>query len=234
MRVDHGPILPANVFQLRNAGHHHSLTYACILSSLPLRILPRNSSSLQHFIQTLCATTMLNVVRIDPGEVRSGTSCHVCRKRKVRCGRELPRCLVCEQSSQKCEYPERVKPGPRIGTSQKNRKRPRQNQDAEKSRSPRRRRQSQGSTPGPTDEIVNQAPGSTSQSSSPADLRKLFEHIQPLSFIMHPSHESCSADRPPHRPVWTPPRHSASQSDEPLVTASCYALGITPDILTKL
>ncbi|TVY40018.1 hypothetical protein LOCC1_G004739 [Lachnellula occidentalis] len=54
----------------------------------------------------------------------SHIACHMCRRRKIRCGRELPCCEVCERTSQVCEYPAQIlKPGPKIGSTQRSRKR---------------------------------------------------------------------------------------------------------------
>ncbi|ERT01683.1 hypothetical protein HMPREF1624_02936 [Sporothrix schenckii ATCC 58251] len=53
-------------------------------------------------------------------------SCQLCRRRKVKCDRTLPHCLVCIQTDQVCEYPLRPKkPGPKIGSLQRHRRRDR-------------------------------------------------------------------------------------------------------------
>ncbi|KAL3959659.1 hypothetical protein ACCO45_004776 [Purpureocillium lilacinum] len=65
-------------------------------------------------------------------------SCHSCRRRKVRCDRERPRCQACEQTNQDCEYPlGPMKPGPKIGTLQR-RKRKRRDDQADASAQTRR------------------------------------------------------------------------------------------------
>lgn len=44
-------------------------------------------------------------------------ACHNCKRRKIRCDRQLPECAFCRERSQKCEYPtEARKPGPKPGT----------------------------------------------------------------------------------------------------------------------
>ncbi|TVY86748.1 hypothetical protein LAWI1_G007124 [Lachnellula willkommii] len=59
----------------------------------------------------------------------SHIACHMCRRNGLvlttcRSGRELPCCEVCERTSQACEYPAQVlKPGPKIGSTQRSRKR---------------------------------------------------------------------------------------------------------------
>ncbi|KAL4748418.1 fungal-specific transcription factor domain-containing protein [Aspergillus terricola var. indicus] len=51
------------------------------------------------------------------GDQRSDISCHACRKRKVKCDRTYPHCLVCEQTDNTCTYPAGpLKPGPKIGS----------------------------------------------------------------------------------------------------------------------
>ncbi|KAJ9502005.1 hypothetical protein H2202_002069 [Exophiala xenobiotica] len=57
-------------------------------------------------------------------QLRSAIACHVCRKRKVKCGREMPQCSLCQQSLQVCEYARKpLRPGPKIGSTQNPRKR---------------------------------------------------------------------------------------------------------------
>lgn len=44
-------------------------------------------------------------------------ACHNCKRRKIKCDRQLPECAFCKERSQKCEYPsEARKPGPKPGT----------------------------------------------------------------------------------------------------------------------
>ncbi|KAJ0420815.1 fungal-specific transcription factor domain-containing protein [Aspergillus carlsbadensis] len=48
---------------------------------------------------------------------RADISCHLCRKRKVKCDRTVPQCRVCEQIGQPCTYPPGpLKPGPKLGS----------------------------------------------------------------------------------------------------------------------
>ena len=57
-------------------------------------------------------------------------SCQSCRRRKVRCDKELPSCSLCVKSSQTCTYPpEPLKPGPKLGSSQRSLKRPRRSKE---------------------------------------------------------------------------------------------------------
>lgn len=173
---------------------------------------------------------MLNYSRNkETGDFQSSLSCYVCRKRKVKCGRELPRCLVCEQSFQVCDYPQRVsKPGPKIGTTRKSRKR---GQDA--GQEPTRQRRKSISTVSADDtELMDQINGrdlSREALDHTNELRKDTKEIQDLSFIMHPSHECCAE---------APERQSPSQADlqfndNPL-EIGFGVLGLTSDVTEKL
>lgn len=51
-------------------------------------------------------------------------SCFICRKRKVKCSRQLPACSLCTRLSLDCAYPtESQKPGPKKGANQERKKR---------------------------------------------------------------------------------------------------------------
>lgn len=51
-------------------------------------------------------------------------SCFICRKRKVKCSRQLPSCSLCDRLSLDCAYPtESQKPGPKKGSNLERRKR---------------------------------------------------------------------------------------------------------------
>lgn len=53
-------------------------------------------------------------------------SCQSCRRRKVRCHKQLPSCSLCVKISRTCTYPSGpLKPGPKLGSSQRSLKRPR-------------------------------------------------------------------------------------------------------------
>ena len=57
-------------------------------------------------------------------------SCQSCRRRKVRCDKELPSCSLCVKSSQTCTYPPGpLKPGPKLGSSQRSLKRSRRSKE---------------------------------------------------------------------------------------------------------
>lgn len=57
-------------------------------------------------------------------------SCQSCRRRKVRCDKELPSCSLCIKSSQTCTYPPGpLKPGPKLGSSQRSLKKRRRSRE---------------------------------------------------------------------------------------------------------
>lgn len=71
--------------------------------------------------------------RVGNGDYQAPTallSCQSCRRRKVRCDKELPSCSLCMKSSQICTYPPGpLKPGPKLGSSQRSLKRPRRSKE---------------------------------------------------------------------------------------------------------
>ena len=160
----------------------------------------------------------------ETGQLLSTRSCESCRQRKIKCSRELPRCVICERSSKECTYPERtLKPGPKIGSSQGQRKRRRESAGSQLLDASRKalRRTSDSSRQSNRDDEDSIVPTSSTQ--HPND-------IQTLSFIIHPSHESCSPEQH-HETVMS----AAPPVDhETLVGLSCYTLGIEPECLKHL
>jgi hypothetical protein len=186
-------------------------------------------------------------------QLRSAIACHVCRKRKVKCGREMPQCSLCQQSLQVCEYARKpLRPGPKIGSTQNPRKR--------KSRSKRHpylgpcrasriintwffiaadgeEDQTQEPTRQPTSPArqirsdnsnITSTRISNSQdvSEAPESPARQADDIQALGFIIHPSHESCSSEKGKDD---SPGSNSHSHSQQGShVSASCYALGFSP------
>jgi len=168
------------------------------------------------------------------GEPRSTIACHVCRRRKIKCGRELPRCAMCEQSSQECAYPQRAaRPGPKIGSSQLGRKRNRDQSGNERNYSNSNRRQSQNYREDESSENAKEAtaPSSPDPSETSGASYERAKTIQSLSFIIHPSHESCSPEDAQTR---TPQVAPAPSKGETAVTAICSALSISPDLMNRL
>lgn len=49
----------------------------------------------------------------------SGLACYACKRRKVKCDRQLPVCALCRKANAVCEYPTHAeKPGPKTGSLQ--------------------------------------------------------------------------------------------------------------------
>jgi Fungal Zn(2)-Cys(6) binuclear cluster domain len=172
----------------------------------------------------------LNISMVEEtGEPHSTIACHVCRKRKIKCGRELPRCAMCEQSSQECAYPQRAaRPGPKIGSSQLKRKR---NHERNYSNSNRRQSQNYREDESSENAKAATAPSSPNPSETSGASYERAKTIQSLSFIIHPSHESCSPEDVQTR---TPQVAQAPSKGETAVTAICSALSISPDLMNRL
>jgi len=171
-----------------------------------------------------------NVKPASPEQI-SRISCHGCRKRKVKCNRELPSCSICRQSSQRCSYPKRIlKPGPKIGSTNTACKRKRAGNHES------HRREFRGAQSITSEESIQkehpQIPesGPTSSGVSSKSLRHS-KDIQSLSFIIHPSHESCSPEERSCRPT------SVGQmpgNETPLLIEACLAFGVVPEIMRAL
>lgn len=169
----------------------------------------------------------------ETGELRSNIACYVCRRRKIKCGREIPNCSICEHSSQICGYPQKAaRPGPKIGSSQNGRKRQRASSSSEKGSSKARKRDSIEPQEETHDDNVVTGPdyASPNHSVTSATSYKQVKDMQSLSFIIHPSHECCSPEEEQAK-VLTPDPPS---NEEPMLTATCYALDISPDIMNRL
>ncbi|KAK9461900.1 fungal-specific transcription factor domain-containing protein [Lipomyces oligophaga] len=156
----------------------------------------------------------------------SDISCRVCRRRKVKCGRELPVCRVCSQTSQQCEYPSgHLKPGPKIGSSQRRHKRSKTETSSTGYDSPG------GATENHSvSSVISTSPvPSVSSASALHESPKSFNY---LSFIMHPSHELSTA---PEIKTQSPPVSKTTEVMETIVIPrACEALTISPSELKHL
>ncbi|KPI41407.1 uncharacterized protein AB675_9135 [Cyphellophora attinorum] len=149
----------------------------------------------------------------------SKIACHNCRKRKVKCDRELPACSICSYNNQVCSYPDRVlKPGPKLGSKNARSKRRRSSVDDDTLQGDRHPHQP-GSGTGPE---CSPMPG------SPATLNDNRE-MQSLSFIIHPSHELTSPGGPKH----DSPSHTFANGGA-FILAACSAMHITSDVFVVL
>ena len=55
---------------------------------------------------------------------QAALSCQECRRRKIKCSRQLPACASCRNSSMSCAYPSHpLKPGPKPGQLRRSKKR---------------------------------------------------------------------------------------------------------------
>jgi hypothetical protein len=152
----------------------------------------------------------------------SGIACFLCRKRKIRCSKDLPRCRLCKHSDLRCEYPERArKPGPKIGSSQKIRR-------------ARRATSIQEDNSVATESNARLARSSVRSSLAHPNIatepNRCLLSMQTISFIIHPSQDSCVVENEPN----STPTGDSNCNDEPLLTATSYSLGINPDLMKQL
>jgi hypothetical protein len=162
---------------------------------------------------------------------RSIIACCKCRAQKIKCSRELPQCLICQTQKQQCSYPPRAqKPSPKVGSSQNTRRRRRQDHE---------QRQASGTTLQDNFESENEdrrtrlsheTSPSEQSSTSHTSYLKYSQHIQSLSYTIHPNHESCALeDGQDITPAVNP-----TYSKEAFLTSTCYLLGIGPDLMKHL
>ena len=186
----------------------------------------------------------------DSAEPSSNIACHACRRRKVKCGKELPFCLRCQQSAQRCVYPEKAqRPGPKIGDTRGPGKRQAQSMLAltfsclfesnlpqgsrfENGVQPEARRQRISDTAcdssGDRGQLQHPA---VAQSPDVADATTWDARtMHNLAFLVHPSHESRS---PEDRYSQTPGSVSQSTS-EAFLADSCFALGVPRQKMDQL
>jgi len=134
-----------------------------------------------------------SVPGIDEIQELSAIACLHCRKRKVKCSRDLPTCILCQESGQDCHYPEQIlKPGPKLGSVHPRRKRRRedsQNYDNKATKTDHVVVQDKTESLEQNDETAEEAVAIVAD--SPTSLRQA-PNMQSLSFIIHPSHESCN------------------------------------------
>ncbi|KAH7129698.1 fungal-specific transcription factor domain-containing protein [Dactylonectria estremocensis] len=152
----------------------------------------------------------------------STIACHSCRRRKVKCDRQLPRCHVCIQTDQTCKYPLRsLKPGPKIGSIQRSRKR------TQAHASQKEDEQQDSSAGSPQDQWLDfeaskervavyggcnrarsqsskKAPCDRGKERSQADRDCEWKHshfnMHDLSFVLHPSHEVSTPEKEQEHP----------------------------------
>ncbi|KAL4982333.1 hypothetical protein BDW68DRAFT_182652 [Aspergillus falconensis] len=151
------------------------------------------------------------------GGQRSDISCHACRKRKVKCGRTSPHCIVvCQQTENKCTYPPGpLKPGPKIGSL-----RPRKRPPTWSTTAIAVRREGQGAS-------ALLAGASAQNVSTTAEAKAL-----DLSFILRPSHVSS----PPNKEGTCSPMDSTGSvlTPQPAMQRAHALLGVTSEEAEQL
>ncbi|OJJ05915.1 hypothetical protein ASPVEDRAFT_45359 [Aspergillus versicolor CBS 583.65] len=162
-------------------------------------------------------------------------ACYSCRRRKVKCDRQRPQCLVCLETSQDCCYPERsLKPGPKLGSSKRPRKRTLQQSDNDgsetspKSNAPRESLETSSKTPGipPALKTTLDAGAGTLGEKGVSSMKTASDprsNIHDLSFILHPAHEAAS----PENKEPTPPETTSRELHCMKFEDACAALGVT-------
>ena len=149
-------------------------------------------------------------------------ACYSCRQRKVKCDKALPFCSQCEGIQGACKYPAEVKrPGPKLGSVHKQ-QRPKPVEQHKKRRKRDPTTSSRDSTRLQQPEDVD----STLASPEPAleaTRHRRAEGIQSISYIIHPSHESCS---PQSSRLDVAPADATNGNESLLILAS-YTLGLT-------
>ena len=171
------------------------------------------------------------------GSPSSVMACYMCRKRKIKCSRELPSCAICERSSQPCSYPSRAgRPGPKIGSTQAPRKRhrPSVEEDDPRGRNKHRLDLQQREQDSSDNESTNLSGPLPDTSMSSASSYRQIQEMQSLSFIVHPSHESCSPEDAQERQDAYPGSASVAVRRPAVLATTCLALKTNLDLLDRL
>ncbi|KAJ0413486.1 fungal-specific transcription factor domain-containing protein [Aspergillus carlsbadensis] len=166
-------------------------------------------------------------------------ACYSCRR-----DRQRPQCLVCLESSQDCCYPERpLKPGPKLGSLKRPRKRTLEQPDNDRSETPletpsetnpRRESLETSAKPrgiSPAFKPTLDASGGYTEADTLSENRvNTMEpapdprsNIHDLSFILHPAHEAAS----PENKEPTAPETACRELHCTKFEQACVALGVT-------
>lgn len=145
-------------------------------------------------------------------------ACYSCRQRKVRCDGALPHCSQCQRGQKACKYPEDAKkPGPKMGSiHKKHRKR----DPTTLIRGSHKVRQ-QGDV-----ESIFASP----EPALKATRHQRTENIQSISYIIHPSHESCS---PQSSRLDVAPADTTNGNGSLLISACC-TFGVTWETMENM
>ncbi|KAH6999323.1 fungal-specific transcription factor domain-containing protein [Ilyonectria destructans] len=179
---------------------------------------------------------------------KSSITCHSCRRRKVKCNRELPYCQVCVDSGQTCEYPDRhLKPGPKIGALVFGSRAHLQSgrietvnlrRDADGDRGGQ---YSQGDveqmsipdrqTGPPSFEKTSNASTTLRDDEQCRGRRGSQLNINDLSFILHPSHEASTPEKSQSAASVV---EVVATEDESLYQKACFQLGLSEQAMEKI
>ncbi|KAL4810590.1 hypothetical protein BDV18DRAFT_155202 [Aspergillus unguis] len=177
---------------------------------------------------------------------KSDLACHSCRKRKVKCDRDLPRCMACGQTGQTCNYPlHPMKPGPKIGSFQRQRKGRQIKKTGQNE--PAGYPSSSPSNPGmnaydgdfrtlddvlETDKAPSKATNNTdaaAEADAAEQPRNQHLNMHDLSFILHPSHESSPPGGDQAQSVSSKEGGQAS-----LCRQACKELGVSQTLMNQM
>ncbi|RTE75812.1 hypothetical protein BHE90_009742 [Fusarium euwallaceae] len=153
--------------------------------------------------------------------------------RKIKCDRELPHCRICIDTEQSCSYPSGpMKPGPKIGSLQRPRRRHKDQSRAKTTpRQPNRESLSSQSfedasahkSRSYTETELNQT-SITAKEDDPGPCRRSSQlNIHDLSFILHPSHEASTPDEDETNTNIS----DATPGNEDKFQRACHALGLS-------
>ncbi|KAL2847564.1 fungal-specific transcription factor domain-containing protein [Aspergillus pseudoustus] len=169
-------------------------------------------------------------------------ACYSCRR-----DRQRPQCLVCLETSQDCCYPERpLKPGPKLGSLKRPRKRTLQQSDnngsktSSESNDPRESVETSSKAPEippALETTLNTSKGYAEAGALSGDGVNSMEaasdpraNIHDLSFILHPAHEAAS----PESKEATPPETTCRELHFTKFEQACVALGVAGTSLATI
>ncbi|KAH8812615.1 fungal-specific transcription factor domain-containing protein [Xylogone sp. PMI_703] len=162
----------------------------------------------------------------------SKISCSSCRKRKVRCTKERPACLVCVSTSQTCSYPTLLrKRGPKIGSRHS---KLRNKGDLQRSHrnDPNKDagRRSWSNNVHLSDDVMPEPENVVSAAASlPSSRAK--DDILALSYILHPTLENLFPECQQQQASEKTPAEVMMGS---IFDSTCWHLGLTPELLLRL
>ncbi|KAH8901191.1 hypothetical protein GQ53DRAFT_850651 [Thozetella sp. PMI_491] len=170
---------------------------------------------------------------------RSQIACYSCRRSQLLSNREFPRCQVCEQTDQPCNYPLRaMKPGPKIGSLQRMKRRAGERCEAEKQDS------QTSSSPGASHPNRSQSCGyeGGEEAGSPVSAateqqwavprRDSRPNINDLSFILHPCHEASTPEKETKDPATG--KDTRDKACTSSIRQACHTLGVTEDTMETM